>query len=55
VFDDILIGSDGPRSEEFMGSQGSDYIDGGGGAHDRDNRCRVTIARNECASRVNRR
>ena len=37
VFDDILIGSDGPQSEEFMGSQGSDYIDGGGGAHDRDN------------------
>ena len=35
VFDDVLIGSDSARAETFDGSQGSDYIDGGGGAHDR--------------------
>ena len=34
-FDDVLIGSDSARAETFDGGQGSDYIDGGGGAHDR--------------------
>jgi serralysin len=34
-FDDVLIGSDSARSETFDGGKGNDYIDGGGGAHDR--------------------
>src|SRR5262245_16674015 len=35
AFDDRLIGSDSDRPETFDGSKGSDYIDGGGGLHDR--------------------
>ena len=34
-FDDVLIGSNSARAETFDGGQGNDYIDGGGGAHDR--------------------
>jgi Ca2+-binding RTX toxin-like protein len=34
-FDDVLIGSDSARAETFDGGRGNDYIDGGGGAHDR--------------------
>src|SRR5262249_33742833 len=34
-FDDVLIGSDGPQAELFVGFAGEDYIDGGAGAHDR--------------------
>ena len=34
-FDDVLIGSDSARAETFDGGKGNDYIDGGGGAHDR--------------------
>ena len=34
-FDDRLIGSDGDRAESFDGGKGDDYIDGGGGLHDR--------------------
>jgi len=34
-FDDVLIGSDSARAERFDGGEGSDTIDGGGGAHDR--------------------
>ena len=35
VFDDVLIGSDGPHAELFIGGRGADHIDGGGGGHDR--------------------
>ena len=34
-FDDRLIGSNGDRAEVFDGGKGDDYIDGGGGLHDR--------------------
>jgi hypothetical protein len=34
-FDDRLIGSDSARPETFDGGKGDDYIDGGGGLHDR--------------------
>ena len=34
-FDDRLIGSDDPGAELFDGSGGNDFIDGGGGEHDR--------------------
>jgi Ca2+-binding RTX toxin-like protein len=37
AFDDVLIGSNGPRSEEFMPGRGNDYVDGGGGLHDQYN------------------
>jgi Ca2+-binding RTX toxin-like protein len=34
-FDDRLIGSNSDRAESFDGGKGDDYIDGGGGLHDR--------------------
>jgi Ca2+-binding RTX toxin-like protein len=34
-FNDVLIGSDSARAETFDGGRGDDYIDGGGGGHDR--------------------
>jgi serralysin len=34
-FNDVLIGSDSVRAETFDGGRGDDYIDGGGGEHDR--------------------
>ena len=34
MFDDVLIGSDGPQAEDIYGQPGSDHIDGGGGGHD---------------------
>jgi serralysin len=35
TFNDRLVGSNSERAEVFDGGQGEDYIDGGGGGHDR--------------------